>query len=56
MPFTIKESVDREIDHLVENGTLYPVEHSKLAGPIVPAPRMRQNRLSDNSKSLLIHT
>ena len=39
MPFAIKESVGREIDRLVENGTLHPVEHSEWAAPIVPVPK-----------------
>ena len=39
VPFAIKESVGREIDRLVENGTLQPVEHSEWAAPIVPVPK-----------------
>ena len=39
MPFMIKESVGREIDCLVENSTLHPVEHSEWAAPIVPVPK-----------------
>ena len=39
MPFAIKESVGREIDCLVENGTLHPVEHRVWAAPIVPIPK-----------------
>ena len=39
MPFAIKEAVGKEIDCLVENGTLQSVEHSEWAAPIVPVPR-----------------
>ena len=37
--FAIKETVDKEIDRLVENGTLVPVEHSEWAAPILPVPK-----------------
>ena len=39
VPFAIKESVGREIDRLVENSTLHPVEHSEWAAPIAPVPK-----------------
>ena len=37
--FAIKETVGKEIDCLVENGTLVSVEHSEWATPIVPVPK-----------------
>ena len=36
VPFAIKEAVGREIDRLLENGTLQQVECSEWAAPIVP--------------------
>ena len=39
MPFAIKETVGKEIDRLVENGTLHPVEHSEWAAPTVLVPK-----------------
>ena len=45
VPFAIKESVGREIDRLVENGTLYPVEHSEWAAPIVSVPKKNRTIL-----------
>ena len=39
VPLAIKESAGREIDRLVVNDILHPVEHSERATPIVPVPK-----------------
>lgn len=39
LPFPLKESVDKELERLQEEGVLIPVEHSLWATPIVVAPK-----------------
>ncbi len=39
MPFAIKESVDQEIYHQVEEGILEPVKFSEWATPVIPIPK-----------------
>ena len=35
MPYAMREKVDQELDRLVEEGVLEPVEHAEWAAPIV---------------------
>ena len=35
-PFALKEKIERELDRLVQEGTVTPVEFSEWATPIVP--------------------
>ncbi len=39
VPFAIKESVDQEIYHQVEEGILEPVKFSEWAAPVIPIPK-----------------
>ena len=36
VPFTLKDLVNKELDRLVAEGTLEPVQFSECASPIVP--------------------
>ena len=36
VPFALRERVERELDRLVEEGVIEPVEHSEWASPLVP--------------------
>ena len=39
VPFTLKESVEQELERLEQNETLCCVEHSEWASPLVPVPK-----------------
>ena len=39
VPFSIRELVGKELDHLEESGVLHRVEHADWAAPIIPVPQ-----------------
>ena len=55
VPFTIKASIDKELDELEANGVISKVFHSDWAAPIVPVPKkMAVSEYVETTKSPLI--
>ena len=39
VPFALKQSIERELDHLEGEGIIEKVTHSQWAAPVVPVPK-----------------
>nr|XP_014293452.1 uncharacterized protein K02A2.6-like [Halyomorpha halys] len=43
IPFALRETVEKELDDLIANGIIYPVNHSDWGSPLVPIPKLNNN-------------
>nr|XP_024219929.1 uncharacterized protein K02A2.6-like [Halyomorpha halys] len=39
IPFALRETVEKELDDLIANDIIYPVDHSDWGSPLVPIPK-----------------